>query len=116
MSSFTLDDIRAAADAKYAATEIVVDADTTVRLINPLRLAKADRAVLLGIQGDLQGQDGEDVDQAAVFAKAIRTVAENKASADKLISAIGGDLAILSEVFSAYTQKASVGEASASAN
>lgn len=115
MSSYSLDDIRAAADAKYGATEIRVDADTVVKLINPLRLAKADRDSLLSIQDRLT-VDGEDVDQAEVFADAIRTVADNKPAADKLIEAIGGDLAILSEVFRTYTEGASVGEASASAN
>jgi hypothetical protein len=115
MSSYSLDDIRAAADAKYGATEIVVDADTTVRLINPLRLAKADRDALLSVQDRLT-DESEDVDQADVFAQAIRTVADNKSAADKLIEAIGGDLAILAEVFRAYTEGASVGEASASAN
>ena len=115
MSSYSLDDIRAAADAKYGAVEIVVDADTTVRLINPLRLAKDDRTALLSVQDRLSAED-EDVDQVQVFADAIRTVAENKPAADKLIEAIGGDLAILAEVFRTYTEGVSVGEASASVN
>lgn len=115
MSSYSLDDIRAAADAKYGATEIRVDENTVVKLINPLRLPKEDRTALLGVQDRLTAE-GEDVDQAEVFADAIRTVADDKAAADKLIEAIGGDLAILAEVFRTYTEGASVGEASASAN
>jgi len=114
MSSFTLDAIRAAADAKYGHTEIVVDEKTTVRLLNPLRLKKPDRDALLAVQKRLSGD--EDVDQADVFAAAIRVVAEDKKGADRLIAAIDGDLAILAQVFTTYSEGTSVGEASASAN
>jgi peptide subunit release factor 1 (eRF1) len=114
MSSYSLDDIRAAADAKYGHTEITVDANTTVRLINALRLPKEKRQALLSVQDKLTSDD--DVDQADVFADAIRTVADNAVAAEALIDAIGGDLAILAQVFSTYTEGTSAGEASASAN
>lgn len=112
-STFTLDAIREAADAKYGHTEIVVDEATTVRLLNPLRLPKGDRNKLLNIQ---ESMEGEDVEQGDVFREAILTVAENKRDAQKLITAVGDDLALLAEIFTTYTEGTAVGEASASAN
>ena len=111
MANFTLDDIRAAADAKYGSTEIELGDGTVLSLINPLRLPKLKRDALSAIGEKLEG---EDVDQADVFADAIRIAASSAVAAEKLIEACAGDLAILSEVFAAYTTGAQVGEASAS--
>lgn len=109
MASFTLDDIRAAADAKYASTDIQVGSKT-VELVNPLRLTKDKRDALLAIQDQL----GEDADQQAVLEDALRLVAKTPAQAETLIKAIGGDLPVLAEVFTNYTKSTQVGEASAS--
>jgi hypothetical protein len=114
MSVYSLDSIREAADKKYGATEIVVDEKTTVRMLNPLRLPKADRDALLATQQKLTGE--ENIDQLAVFADAIRCVAENKGDAEKLIDAVGDDLAVMAQIFQSYTQGTSAGEASASAS
>lgn len=113
MASFTLDDIRSAADAKYSSTDITVDERTTVHLLNPLRLPKEKRDQL----GELQNQlDAEgDVDQEALLADAIRLVADHPKKADILLKAVGGDLALLAEIFETYGKGAQVGEASASA-
>lgn len=35
MASYSLDDIRAAADAKYGSTDIALNEKTTVHLLNP---------------------------------------------------------------------------------
>ncbi|WNV90313.1 phage tail assembly protein [Umezawaea sp. Da 62-37] len=116
MSSFSLDDIRAAADRKYGSTDITVG-ETTVRLLNPLRMPKAQRDKLVNIQKDMEGTDGEgsEVDQVAIFQSALRTVAETSSQAKTLIAAIGDDLGVLAEVFERYTEGQSVGEASPSA-
>lgn len=106
MSAFTLDNIRAAADAKYAATEIAVDENTTVRLLNPLRLKKADREALQEVQTSV----GEGADQGDVFRAALRIVAEDK-DVELLIDAIGDDLAVLAQVFETYMTGTSAGEA-----
>jgi len=111
MANFTLDDIRAAAEAKYGSTEIELADGTVCKLINPLRLPKLKRDELTKIGDKLEG---EDVDQAEVFADAIRLASDNALAAEKLIDACGGDLAILAQVFEAYTKGAQVGEASAS--
>lgn len=110
MASFTLDDIRAAAEAKYGAMEIDLG-DDVVRLVNPLRLSKAKRDELTAINDRLEE---EGVDQEAVFHDAIRLVAETPGQATKLLKAVGSDLAILAEVFENYGKTTQVGEASAS--
>ncbi|ONI83500.1 hypothetical protein ALI22I_33955 [Saccharothrix sp. ALI-22-I] len=113
MSSFSLDDIRAAADRKYGSTDIEVG-DTVVRLLNPLRMPKAQRDKLIGIQKEME-VEGEEVDQVVVFQNAIRTIAQTATQANALIKAIGDDLGVLAEVFERYTEGQSVGEASSSA-
>lgn len=107
MSSYSLDDIRAAAETKYASTDITVG-DTKVVLVNALRLPKAKRDALLAIQEELEA---EDSDQEAILASAIRTVAETDAQATLLLSEIGDDLAILATVFETYGKGTQVGEA-----
>jgi hypothetical protein len=113
VSSFSLDDIRAAADRKYGSTDIEVG-DTTVRLLNPLRMPKTQRDKLVGIQKEMEGE-GDEVDQVAVFQNAIKTIAESASQANVLIRAIGDDLGVLAEVFERYTEGQQVGEASSSA-
>ncbi|MFI6205908.1 phage tail assembly protein [Streptomyces sp. NPDC051041] len=110
MATFSLDDIRAAAERKYGSTDITFGEDV-VRLLNPLRLPKARRDALLALQDEM---GNEDSDQAELLAQAIRTVAESEKAAEKLLDAVGGDLAILAEIFGHYGESTQVGEASAS--
>ncbi|MFE0964059.1 MULTISPECIES: phage tail assembly protein [Streptomyces] len=109
MATFSLDDIRAAADAKYGSTDIQVDDKVTVILRNPLRLAKAERDELAGLQDKLDGDN--DLDQGDVLADAIRLVAKNKKDAETLIEQVGGDLAVLASIFETYTKGTQAGEA-----
>ncbi|MFF3249737.1 phage tail assembly protein [Actinacidiphila glaucinigra] len=111
MANFSLDSIRAAAEAKYGSTDIELSGGFTVRLLNPLRLDKDKRAELLTIQNKL---DNEDVDQEVVLSDAIRLVAENTKAADRLLKEVGSDLAVLAQIFETYGKGAQVGEASAS--
>ncbi|WP_372407204.1 phage tail assembly protein [Streptomyces luteireticuli] len=111
MASYTLDDIRAAADARYGSTDIAVG-DDVVRLLNPLRLTRAKRDALSALQ-DRLGAD--DADQEELLSEAIRLVAENSEAADQLLNAVGTDLAVLAEIFERYGAGTQVGEASASA-
>ncbi|MGV9312588.1 phage tail assembly protein [Streptomyces sp. NPDC003691] len=110
MASYTLDDIRAAADRKYGSTDIQTG-DEMVRLLNPLRLPKSKRDVLLGLQEQMVR---DDADQAELLSQAIRTVAASETAADSLLAAIDGDLAVLAEVFGRYGDNTQAGEASAS--
>lgn len=111
MASFSLDDIRAAAEARYGSTDIELG-DTTVRLLNPLRLPKQKRDDLSALQDKLSA-DGAD--QEALMSEAIRLVADADKAADQLLGAVGGDLAVLAEIFDRYGKGTQVGEASASA-
>ena len=106
MASFTLDDIRAAAEAKYGSTDIETSKGT-VSLVNPLRLPKAKREALMSIQERLEA--GED--QQDLLEESLRLVAATKAQGDSLVKEIGGDLTVLVEVFTAYNESAQVGEA-----
>ncbi|MGW6745420.1 phage tail assembly protein [Streptomyces sp. NPDC055025] len=111
MASYSLDEIRAAAEARYGSTDIELGTGT-VRLLNPLRLPKQKRDDLAGLQDKLSA---EDADQEALMSQAIRLVADSGKAADKLLSAVGGDLAVLAEIFDRYGKGTQVGEASASA-
>ncbi|MFI6275938.1 phage tail assembly protein [Streptomyces sp. NPDC050988] len=110
MASYSLDDIRAAAERKYGSTDIEVGGES-VRLLNPLRLPKTRRDELLALQEQM---GKEDSDQAELLSKAIRTVAQSEKAADTLLGEVGGDLAILAEVFRHYGESTQAGEASAS--
>ncbi|NUV86592.1 hypothetical protein G6W61_10270 [Streptomyces sp. KAI-26] len=110
MASFSLDDIRAAAERKYGSTDITFG-DDTVRLLNPLRLSKTRRDALAKLQDEM---GREDVDQAEALADAIRTIAESDKAAEKLLQAVDMDLAILAEIFGHYGESTQAGEASAS--
>lgn len=112
MSTIMLDDIRAAAERKYGSTNI--DTGTrTVKLLNPLRLAKKQRDALMAVQEKL---NAEGADQEALLAEALTLVAESAPAAKALLASIGGDLAVLVEVFSRYTEGTQAGEASPSAD
>ena len=111
-NAITLDDIRTVAEARYGSTDIDLGGGTVVKLLNPLRLPKERRAALAGLQ-DRLGED--DADQEALLAEALTTVAESPGKAAKLLTAVGGDLAVLASIFEAYSKGTQVGEASASA-
>lgn len=112
-NAITLDDIRAAAEAKYGSTDIQLDEHTTVKLLNPLRMPKARRDALRALQGRL-GED--DADQEALLSEALLLVAETPAKGKKLITALDGDLGLLAQVFQTYSEGTQVGEASPSAS
>ena len=115
MSSFTLDDIRAAADKKYGATEIIISDDITVNLVNPLRLKKKDREALVAVQDKLSGEGDEQTDHLELLSEAIMIVADDKGAAQILLDTVGEDLALIAQIFSTYIDGTSAGEASASA-
>lgn len=113
MAQFTLDAIRAAADAKYGSTDIEIDEKTTVHLLNPLRLPKEKRNQLQALQ---ELMNADDADQEDLLAEAIVLVADHPKKGEALIKAVGGDLAVLAQIFETYGKGAQVGEASASAS
>ncbi|MFI2673991.1 phage tail assembly protein [Streptomyces albidoflavus] len=110
MASFTLDSIRAAAEAKYGSTDIDMPGGP-VRLLNPLRLGGKAREKLKGLQDRLTD---EAEDQEVLMEETIRLVAESHPAAERLLKEVGGDLAVLAEIFERYSEGAQVGEASPS--
>ncbi|WP_263729959.1 phage tail assembly protein [Cellulomonas sp. SG140] len=112
MSTMTLDDIRAAAEAKYGSFDVELDG-STVRLVNPLRMTKAKRKAVLDLQSKL---NDEGSDQEELLGELIVAVAENPSAGKALVKSIGGDLAMLAVLFEGYSQQVQVGEASASAS
>lgn len=112
MASFKLDDIRAAAEAKYGATEIEIEDGKTVRLVNALRLTKDKRALISALEDD--APEGEEKDQEEGLFDLIRIVAETPAQAELLLAAVGDDLAILAEIVETYSKGTQMGEASPS--
>lgn len=112
MATFSLDDIRNAAEAKYGSTDIDMGGGDMLVLANPLRLPKEKRKALGTIQDNMDGD--EDRDQADALRDAIRIVATDQVKAERFLSIVGDDLAMLATVFNKYTEGSQVGEASAS--
>lgn len=119
MAKYTLDDIRSAADKKYASTDIEVSEDMTVVLLNPMKLSKEKRAALIAINAELTTPEGEepnaDMDQVEIFQRALSLVSATPAQAEALLSMVGDDLAVLAQIFETYGEAQQAGEASASA-
>lgn len=112
MATFSLDDIRAAADRKYGHTEIQIDEETTVRLVNALQLSKAERKALVAVQERLSKTDEENgEEQEDVLKDALRIVASDKKAIEKLLAQIGDNLALLVTVFTQYNEGTQAGEA-----
>lgn len=111
MATFSLDDIRAAAEKKYGSTDIELGDGDVLSLVNPLRLPKEKRTTLTKIQ-DSANEDGAD--QGDVMREAIRIVASDASKAERFLDIAGDDLALLATVFSTYTEGGQMGEASAS--
>ncbi|WP_432482595.1 phage tail assembly protein [Kineococcus esterisolvens] len=117
MASFSLDDIRSAAEARYASTDIDLGGGKTVSLVNPLRLSKAKRDRFRALQEDLtrdvpEGEEGPD--QEEILKDVFRVVAQTEAQAERLIKALDGDLAQMVLIFERYGEETQPGEASAS--
>lgn len=139
MSDFTLDDIRAAAEVKYASMKIPVEGGT-LQLRNPLRLTKEERAELTKAQvamseeadrrqaavdeweqaakeaneaGDPEPEapDFDEADQFDNLAQIIRAVADDDTRASQFIAALGNDLALAATVMSLYRETVQPGEA-----
>jgi len=124
MATFSLDQIKAAADAKYGSLDIPLSdkAGDVVRLLNPLRMSEAQRAELRTIQdklndisaaaeGDEEPSEDAVKEQTDLIAEMLLAVAENKVAGKKLLDALGGDLAMTMVVFEQYTEGTQAGEA-----
>ncbi len=108
MNIVTLDSIRDAAEAEFGMTRIPFGADGEyVDLLNPLRLPKVKRDALK----DLQDTEDDAADQIETYAAMIRLVSSNEDYANRLLTCIGDDLAVVVSVVKAYSKGVQVGEA-----
>lgn len=105
-----LSDVQAAADKKYAPLGIELD-DRTVTLRTPVRLSKEERKTLSEATNAEEADDPIDTIESA-----FRVVVADNKDAEALIKAIGGDLGVALELFSAFTAETQLGEASSSEN
>lgn len=108
MSSYTLADIVAAADAKYGNVEVELSDGSVNTMINALQLPKEKRKQLGEFQKEM---DAEGSDDRAILERCIVLVSKDPKQAAKLISEIGGNLAVLAELFHTYGKQTQVGEA-----
>lgn len=116
MAKFTLDDIRAAAEAQYGSYDIDLG-DEEVRLLNPMRMSKEKRAELGRLQkrldeiGSADEEELESVDEESVMDEMLTLVCESPAKAKKLLKALNGDLAMKVTIFNEYGKSTQAGEA-----
>jgi hypothetical protein len=116
MAKFTLDDIRAEAERRYAPTVIELSDGTGCTLENMLNLddktfSKVDKALKeLSASGD-----DDDKDLAAIrdSATTLLTLIGGK-NGEKLVDELGGNLARIMIVIEHWTSASQVGEASPS--
>lgn len=114
--TFTLDNFRDAAEAKYGSLPIEHEGET-FSLRNVLRLPSADRKAISSAQDDVKGEDGEDADEDKALEslrKIVRIAADKKKPADKFLEAVGEDAGILMVIIEQYMEDTQVGEASPS--
>ncbi len=114
MPGITLAQIREAADREYGPFVVEGIPGGDVTLLSPLRLSKAKRKRLTDLQKrqDNLGEDAEDMEK--LLLEMVVIVAESKAGGDRLIKAMGEDLAQLSVVLNEYGKAGQMGEASPS--
>lgn len=113
MPTITLDSIRESIEAKYEPLRIPFG-DQQVELVQAMRLPKAKRDQLGGIQDRINRSDGDTDVAIEGMRDLIRLVAIGPA--DAFLEAISGDdeLAILGEVIQEYSGTTRPGEASPS--
>ncbi len=111
----TLDSIREKIEAKYAATEIRLSQTEIVKLRNPLRLPKAERARLLNLDEELDGVKGDIDAQLELIEEIIEIAADPKHTPGRrLVEEVGNDAAMLLEIVDSYLGEQELGEASTS--
>jgi hypothetical protein len=116
MSSYTLDDIRAELDVKYAPVVIDVGGDE-LKLRPVLRLPKEDRSVVFRIMKtteDNEMESAEDLDAMLATLIELLTVVSEGHRAALVESLVGDDLALALKLMELYNGSTQPGEASSS--
>ena len=109
--TFKLDDLVTAAHAEYDHYPVELSDGEVVVLRNALRLSEDERNELGSKGGD--GENDEDSDESTLegLRKFVRLVADDKDAAERLLSAIGDDLAVLVHIVKGYNKATQAGEA-----
>lgn len=115
MATFTLDDLRAAADKKYAPT-IVEAGDETFTLPTLLRMDADTRTKItkmISKAEELVGEDesAEDLDAEIQLFSDLVVEAEANGKGERLLELIGGDVAVLVDLVTAWLKDSQAGEA-----
>lgn len=112
----SLENLRAESRKRYADYPVEIDADTTVVLRAPLRLSTEERQRVRELQRDMKelqdDSDNAEAEVVEVLREMIRLVSDDTTKADRLIAAVGDDLALLQTIFADYSERAQPGEAS----
>ncbi len=115
MSSVSLADIRAAADAKYGPFIITGIDGGDVVFLNAIRLSKDARAAVTAKQAELNAA-GADTDTDALIRELLTLLAEHAPDVDRLYTALGDDQALILQVLQDYAGSSQLGEVSSSAS
>lgn len=110
MTRVTLDEIRRAAEAKYADFDVTLPDGTAVTLLSPLRMSAEDRGLLGDIEQLAAAGDTDAITEA------LKTAAKTPEQGRRLLDVIGEDLPTAAVLFEQWAQAVSMGEASASAS
>lgn len=110
-STFTLDDIRAAADQKYGATKIAIGEGDIVELRNYIRLDKDERAALKAYQEEKAPENETDEELFERLSGLIRILVSEQERASHLLNALQGKVDLLAEVIAKYMEDQKSGKA-----
>lgn len=112
---FSLDNYEAEAEKEYRSYQIRVDADTVVKLFNPLRVSEEKRARLFELipQMAFEGEEAtaDDLKRMQPLINEIFTLVGDE-NVVKLLARVGGDLSITMKIFQDYFKEIGLGEAS----
>lgn len=109
--TFTLDDIRTAAEKNYGSLIIELGDGHKVELRNVMRLSDAERDEFMALS---DREDDDDVNVREALASMLRIVAATEGQANKLEEAFGEDLTLYAQTVELYKDATQAGEASPS--
>lgn len=116
MSTFTLDDIKAAAERKHGSTTIPLP-DRTLVLRNSLSLDDDEYVELTSVQEKFDEASDSETPITAMRDLVVRTLELwAGGTVDDLVDALGGDLAQLTELMTVHAAGTQMGEATSSAS
>lgn len=115
-NSFTLDDLRAEVEKKYAPLQITLSDGTVVTLRHLLRLKDKVREQVVDTLKLLESTDGEDQDAAEMIDAATTVLKLVADQGTKLIRELDGDVTLIMAVLERWAESTQPGEATPSDN